>query len=86
MKDGELTHAVIEAAIEIHRNLGPGLLEAVYEECLARELTLLSIPYERQKAIPLVYREAGVRVSPRPPDCWSRCRRDQIDRVFGGDP
>jgi len=57
MKDSELTHAVIGAAIEIHRNLGPGLLEAVYEECLARELTLLNIPYERQKPIPLVYKD-----------------------------
>jgi len=57
MKDSELTHAVIGAAIEIHRNLGPGLLEAVHEECLARELTLLNIPYERQKPIPLVYKD-----------------------------
>jgi GxxExxY protein len=57
MKDSELTHAVIGAAIEIHRNLGPGLREAVYEECLARELTLLNIPYERQKPIPLVYKD-----------------------------
>ena len=57
MRDSELTHAVIGAAIEIHRSLGPGLLEAVYEECLARELTLRNIPYERQKPIPLVYKE-----------------------------
>ncbi len=57
MKDSKLTHAVTGAAIEIHRNLGPGLLEAVYEECLARELTLLNIPYERQKPIPLVYKD-----------------------------
>jgi GxxExxY protein len=57
MRDAELTHAIIGAAIEIHRSLGPGLLEAVYEECLARELTLRNIPYERQKPIPLVYKE-----------------------------
>ena len=57
MKDIELTHAIIGAAIQIHRELGPGLLEAVYEECLARELTLLGIPFERQKPIPLVYKE-----------------------------
>jgi GxxExxY protein len=57
MKDSDLTHAIIGAAIEIHRNLGPGLLEAVYEECLARELTLLDIPFERQKPIPLVYKD-----------------------------
>jgi len=57
MKDSDLTHAIIGAAIEIHRNLGPGLLEAVYEECLAREFTLRTIPFERQKSIPLVYKD-----------------------------
>src|SRR5258707_4797254 len=53
----ELTHPIIGAAIGIHRSLGPGLLEAVYEECLAEEFSLRSIPFERQKPIPLVYRD-----------------------------
>jgi len=57
MKDSDLTHAIIGAAIEIHRKLGPGLLEAVYEECVAKEYDLLSIPYQRQKPVPLVYKE-----------------------------
>ena len=57
MRDKELSDAIIGAAIEIHRSLGPGLLEAVYEECLARELTLRMIPFERQKPIPLVYKD-----------------------------
>ena len=57
MSDKELTHAIIGAAIEIHRDLGPGLLEAVYEECLAREFALRKIAYERQKPIPLVYKD-----------------------------
>jgi len=57
MRDKELSHAIIGAAIEIHRTLGPGLLEVVYEECLARELTLRGIPFERQKPIPLVYKD-----------------------------
>src|SRR5207248_5218925 len=57
MTDSQLTHAIIGAAIEVHRGLGPGLLEAVYEECLARELTLRNIPFERQKPIPLVYKD-----------------------------
>jgi GxxExxY protein len=57
MRDKELSHAIIGAAIEIHRSLGPGLLEAVYEECLARALTLRMIPFERQKPIPLVYKD-----------------------------
>ncbi|MGH9740890.1 MAG: GxxExxY protein [Candidatus Acidiferrum sp.] len=57
MRDLELTHAVIGAAIDIHRILGPGLLEAVYEECLAKEFSLRGISYERQKPIPLVYKD-----------------------------
>jgi GxxExxY protein len=57
MTDQKLTHAIIGAAIEVHRALGPGLLEAVYEECLARELTVRGINFERQKPIPLVYRD-----------------------------
>jgi GxxExxY protein len=57
MRDLELTHLVIGAAIEIHRALGPGLLEAVYEECLAKEFTLRQIPYERQKPIPFIYKD-----------------------------
>jgi GxxExxY protein len=57
MRDSELTHVIIGAAIEIHRTLGPGLLEAVYEECLARELTLRNIAFERQNPIPLVYKD-----------------------------
>lgn len=66
MTDQELTHAIIGAAIEVHRALGPGLLESAYEECLARELTLQSIPFERQKPLPVVYKgvklECGYRV------------------------
>jgi GxxExxY protein len=57
MRDKDLSYAIIGAAIEIHRSLGPGLLEAVYEECLAREFTLRTIPFERQKPIPLVYKD-----------------------------
>jgi GxxExxY protein len=52
MTDRELTHAIIGAAIEVHRQLGPGLIESAYEECLARDLTLRSISFERQKALP----------------------------------
>ena len=57
MKDIELTHLIIGAAIEIHRTLGPGLLESVYEECLAKEFSLRGIPYERQKPVPLIYKD-----------------------------
>jgi GxxExxY protein len=51
-----LTHAVIGAAIEVHRLLGPGLLESVYEECLSYELNLRGIEHGRQVALPVVYK------------------------------
>ncbi len=57
MRDLELTHLIIGTAIDVHRTLGPGLLEAVYEECLAKEFSLRGIPYERQKPIPLIYKD-----------------------------
>ena len=56
MKINEITRAVIGAAIEVHRTLGPGLLESVYEECLCQELRLRKIPFERQKELPLRYK------------------------------
>jgi len=66
MTDNELTGGIIGAAIEVHRCLGPGLLESCYEECVARELQLRSIAFERQKALPVVYKdvklECGYRV------------------------
>ncbi|HUT73221.1 MAG TPA: GxxExxY protein [Armatimonadota bacterium] len=65
MHINEITEQVIGAAIEVHRELGPGLLESAYEECLARELALRQIPFERQKAIPVTYKgrkfDAGFR-------------------------
>ena len=56
MKINDLTGNVIGAAIEVHKALGPGLLESAYEECLCRELDLREIPYERQKEIPIEYK------------------------------
>jgi len=53
----ELTGQIIGAAIEVHRHLGPGLLESAYETCLAYELQQLGLIVERQKALPLVYKE-----------------------------
>ena len=61
-----ITEALIGAAIEVHRKIGPGLLESAYRECLDRELTLRSIPFEREVAVPVVYKdvhlECGYRV------------------------
>jgi GxxExxY protein len=53
----ELTGKVIGACIEIHRELGPGLLESAYEECLAYELSKAGLRYERQRALPVRYKE-----------------------------
>lgn len=53
----DLTAKIIESAIEVHRVLGPGFLEAVYEEALAHEFDLRAIPYERQKPIPIPYKD-----------------------------
>ena len=52
-----LTRQIIGAAIEVHRHLGPGLLESAYETCLAYELRQLGLEVERQKPLPLVYKD-----------------------------
>lgn len=52
----ELAHAVIGAAIEAHRHLGPGFLESVYEEALCLELAERQVPFERQKEINVLYK------------------------------
>ena len=61
-----ISHSAIGAAMEVHRVLGPGLLESAYESCLAHELTERRIGYERQKALPVVYKglrvESGYRI------------------------
>jgi GxxExxY protein len=51
-----LTKEIIGSAIEVHRNLGPGLLEAAYQQCLARELQLKDIPYRYEWPFPLEYK------------------------------
>ena len=52
----DLSSAIIAAAIEVHRALGPGLLESAYEQCLAQELSLRQIPFERQRPVPVYYK------------------------------
>jgi len=51
-----LTERIIGAAIEVHRHLGPGLLESAYEECLCFELKQGGVPFERQVLLPVVYK------------------------------
>ena len=50
------SNAVIGCAIEVHRHLGPGLLESAYERCLAREMDLVGLRFELQRPIPLAYK------------------------------
>jgi GxxExxY protein len=70
--DNAITGAIIGAAMEVHNLLGPGLLESAYEECLAREFELRGIHYDRQKAVPVVYKDVKL-------DCGYR-----IDLVVEG--
>ena len=68
MKEAEinkLTSEIIGSAIEVHKTLGPGLMESAYEECLCRELSLRCIPFERQLPLPIEYK--GVKL-----DCGYR--------------
>jgi len=61
----ELTGQIIHSAIEVHRTLGPGLLESAYQACLAREFSMQRIPFEQEKPLPVEYK--GIRL-----DCGYR--------------
>jgi len=65
----ELSRQVVDAAFHVHKNLGPGLLESVYEACLAHELNKRGIPFQKQVSLPILYDdleiEAGLRI-----DLW----------------
>ena len=52
----EITRDIIAAAIEVHKTLGPGLLESTYQTCLCRELTLRGIPFLTQLELPVIYK------------------------------
>ena len=66
MEFDDISGRVIGHAIEVHRCLGPGLLESTYERCLAHELSLARIPFARQKPLPVHYKgtivDCGYRV------------------------
>jgi len=57
MKFDEISNKVIGCAIEVHRELGPGLLESTYEQCLAYELSQANIPFKLQVDLPVEYKE-----------------------------
>jgi GxxExxY protein len=56
----DLTGSIIGAAIEVHKQLGPGFVEAIYENALTIELRTRGIPFTRQVAVPVVYRDVEV--------------------------
>jgi len=62
MHENEISKLIIGACIEVHRELGPGLLEKIYEEALCHEFCLRNIAYERQKPVPILYK--GKQITP----------------------
>ena len=65
MKENELSNIIIGAAINVHSNLGPGLLESAYEECLFYELQQIGVKVEKQKPMPLIYNDVKMDVGYR---------------------
>ncbi|SPF31244.1 conserved hypothetical protein [Syntrophobacter sp. SbD1] len=65
MEINDLTGKIIGSAMEVHRALGPGLLESVYEECLCHELALRDVRFERQKSLPVTFKEVRLDCSYR---------------------
>jgi len=57
MKSEQLTSKIIGAGIQVHKVLGPGLLDSVYQECLEYELSELGLRVKREVALPVVYRD-----------------------------
>ena len=65
MTENELSRVVFDCALKVHQNLGPGLLESAYEECLFYELKKTGLNVQKQKALPLVYEEVKLDVGYR---------------------
>ena len=72
-----ITEQIIGAAIEVHKVLGPGLLESAYEECLCHELSLRDIPFERQKPLAVEYKGCKLDCGYRLAGCGGGGRRNQ---------
>ena len=65
MTENELSRIVFDCALKVHQNLGPGLLESAYEECLYYELKKSGLDVQKQKALPLVYEEVKLDIGYR---------------------
>ncbi len=57
MSEDEISRIVIGCAIEVHKNLGPGLLESAYQECLCYELKKKGLKIQKEKALPIIYKD-----------------------------
>ena len=62
MHENEISDKIIGAAIEVHKYFGPGLVEQIYEESLCYELSTRGIPFERQKPVPIFYKDVKLGV------------------------
>lgn len=60
MKFDDLSNKVIGCALNVHRELGPGLLESTYEQCLCYEISKAGIQFERQKELPVRYQDVDI--------------------------
>lgn len=65
MTENEISKIVFECALKVHRNLGPGLLESAYEECLFYELKKANLLVEKQKGLPLIYEDVKLDIGYR---------------------
>lgn len=65
-KINELTEEIIGCAIKVHKELGPGLLESSYEECICYEMDQIGLKFRRQQPMPLVYKEVKLEIGYRP--------------------
>ena len=61
----ELSHQVIGLGIEVHKHLGPGLLESIYQECLAYELSTHGIQFQKEMEIPVIYKGQDLKMNYR---------------------
>ena len=65
MTENEISKIIVDCSLKVHRNLGPGLLESSYEECLFYELRTRGLKLEKQKSLPLIYEEVKLNIGYR---------------------
>ncbi len=65
LTENEISKIIFDSALKVHKNLGPGLLESAYEECLFYELKKTGVRVEKQKALPLIYEDVKLEIGYR---------------------